>query len=599
MNKLISLGSCTLLLQACTPAGTTVEERIRNVETHLTTPVYIQGDSAWTIEERMAHYGVPGVSIAVIHDGKVAWTKAYGVTDKETQEPVTTRTLFQAGSISKPVAAYGALKAVELGKVSLDEDVNHFLKSWKLEENEFTKQKKVTLAHLLSHTGGVTVHGFPGYSPDLPVPTLVQVLNGEPPSNTQRIYVDKVPEESWRYSGGGYCIMQQMLIDVEGRTFPEILNEWVLSPLTMTSSTYEQPLTGDWLRLAAAGYLPDGSPTKGKRHTYPEMAAAGLWTTAEDLARFAIEVQETFNGAGRGVLSQETVKRMLTPFVNDSYGLGFGINKFEEDVYFGHGGWDEGFSSQLMAHRDKGYGVVVLTNSNHPAFIDELIRSVALAYNWDNYVPSYDRMPITDSEVDIVVGRYAYESDEVITVYRESGRLFFKYLRWEPMEVVKVGNNLFVRKERRTPFAFKVNPTDGRQNIVFQYKDKAEEFKYPRMQEGVNVPYEWLTEGNFDKAVEEYKALMKKSPEDPAIVEETLNGNGYDLLAQGNGKLAAEVFRLNTVLYPESSNAYDSYAEACMEIGETDLAIENYRKSLKLNPENINAKKKLEELEAR
>ncbi len=169
MKKFLFLSSCALLFQACI-TGSNVEERIRYVETHLTKPVFINGDSTWTIEERMAHYGVPGVSIAVIHDGKVAWTKAYGIVDKETREPVTTRTLFQAGSISKPVAAYGALKAVELGKLGLDEDVNRYLTSWKLEENEFTRQKKVTLAHLLSHTGGVTVHGFPGYSPDLPVP---------------------------------------------------------------------------------------------------------------------------------------------------------------------------------------------------------------------------------------------------------------------------------------------------------------------------------------------------------------------------------------------------------------------------------------------
>ncbi len=392
--------------------------------------------------------------------------------------------------------------------------------------------------------------------------------------------------------------MQQMLIDVEGRTFPEILEDWVLAPLSMTSSTYEQPLTGDRLKLAAAGYLPDGSPTNGKRHTYPEMAAAGLWTTAEDLARFAIEVQETYRGAGKGVLSQETVKRMLTPFVSDSYGLGFGVNRFDEEIYFGHGGWDEGFSSQLMAHRDKEYGVAVLTNSNHPDFIDELIRSVALAYDWDSYVTSYDRMSMADPEVDAIVGRYAYESDEVITVYQESGRVFFKYLRWEPMEIVKVGENMFVRKERRTPFAFKADPDDGKQHIVFQYEDKPDEFKYPKMQEGAKVPYEWLTEGNFEKAVEAYGLLKQKNPDDPAVAEESLNDNGYQLLNQDRGRLAADLFRVNTVLYPESFNVYDSYAEACLKNGDRQLAIENYQKSLKLNPENGNAKRRLAELEA-
>lgn len=200
----------TVLACACSTREThplTTEEQITKVETSLVRPVYLAGDSLWTIEERMEHYGVPGVSIAVIKDSKIVWSKAYGIMDKETNEPVTTTTLFQAGSISKPVAAYGALKEVELGKLTLDENINNYLTAWKLPDNEFTKEKKVGLRHLLSHTGGLTVHGFPGYTPGDPVPSLIQVLNGEPPANTGAIRVDKVPEESFRYSGGGYTIM--------------------------------------------------------------------------------------------------------------------------------------------------------------------------------------------------------------------------------------------------------------------------------------------------------------------------------------------------------------------------------------------------------
>ncbi len=214
-----------LLLQFCSPEkkADSVEEKIKQVETGLINPVYLEGDSTWTIEERMKHYHVPGVSIAVIKDGKIEWTKSYGVMDEETKEPVTNETLFQAGSISKPVAAYGALKITEEGKIDLSENVNTYLKTWKLPDNEFTKDKKVALKHLLSHTGGLTVHGFLGYSPDLPVPTLIQVLDGVSPANSPPIRVDKAPETGFRYSGGGYTIMQQMLIDIEGKSFPAIL----------------------------------------------------------------------------------------------------------------------------------------------------------------------------------------------------------------------------------------------------------------------------------------------------------------------------------------------------------------------------------------
>lgn len=361
-------------------------ESVRSVEKNLCKKGYQPGDSVWTIEERMKFYGVPAVSIAVIRDNKIFWSRAYGIIDKESKEPATGHTLFQAGSISKPVAAYGALFEVLKGKIDLDKNVNTYLTSWKLPDNQFTKDQKVTLKHLLSHTGGITVHGFLGYSPDLPVPTLLQVLNGAPPANSPAIRVDKVPGKEWRYSGGGYTIMQQMLIDVEKKPFPAIMKERVLDPLQMKNSTYDQPLSSDKLKLAATGYLPDGSMTKGKRHTYPEMAAAGLWTTAEDLAKFAVDLQLTLQGTSSKVLSKSAAEQMLTPVLG-TYGLGLDILKTGGDTYFQHGGWDEGFSSHLIAHKEKGYGVVILTNSNQPDFISEVIRSVALTEQWDNYLP--------------------------------------------------------------------------------------------------------------------------------------------------------------------------------------------------------------------
>lgn len=361
-------------------------ESVRSVEKNLCKKGYQPGDSVWTIEERMKFYGVPAVSIAVIRDNKIFWSRAYGIIDKESKEPATAHTLFQAGSISKPVAAYGALFEVLKGKIDLDKNVNTYLTSWKLPDNQFTKDQKVTLKHLLSHTGGITVHGFSGYSPDLPVPTLLQVLNGAPPANSPPIRVDKVPGKEWRYSGGGYTIMQQMLIDVEKKPFPSVMKELILNPLQMTYSTYDQPLPEDKLKLAATGYLPNGSMTKGKRHTYPEMAAAGLWTTAEDLAKFAIDIQLTLQGTNTKILYKSAAEQMLTPVLG-TYGLGLDILKTGGDTYFQHGGWDEGFSSHLIAHKEKGYGVVILTNSNHPDFISELIRSVALTEQWDNYLP--------------------------------------------------------------------------------------------------------------------------------------------------------------------------------------------------------------------
>lgn len=206
------------------------QSRIERVEKGLLPAVLIKGDPAWTIQERMKHYKVPGVSIAVINDFKIEWAKAYGVKDTETNEPVSADTLFQAGSISKPVAAMTALKKVEQGKIALDEDINNKLATWKLPENEFTAKKKVTLANLLSHTGGTTVHGFPGYAPGEKIPTLSQILDGAPPANTGAVRVDFEPGTRFRYSGGGTTIAQLAIMDIEKKPYPQIAQETVLGP---------------------------------------------------------------------------------------------------------------------------------------------------------------------------------------------------------------------------------------------------------------------------------------------------------------------------------------------------------------------------------
>ena len=270
-------------------------------------------------EMRKRH--VAGLSLAIIQDGKIVKARGYGVTERGGDSPVTTATLFQAGSISKSVSALGALRLVEQSKLALDEDVNARLVTWKVPVNEFTREKKVTLRGLLSHTAGLTVHGFPGYATDDPVPTVVQVLDGAKPANTKPIRVDFVPGSKWRYSGGGYTVMQQMIVDVTGKPFPRFMREAVLGPLAMKESTFEQPLPAGTAKLTATGYYGDRSPVKGRWHIYPEMAAAGLWTTPSDLARFAIGVQEALAGKSDQVLSRRMARQMLTD-QKDHDGLG-------------------------------------------------------------------------------------------------------------------------------------------------------------------------------------------------------------------------------------------------------------------------------------
>ena len=362
-----------------------LQERLEAVENGLLPPETGKDRPAeMKMGARMAHYKVPGVSIAVINDGRIEWARGFGVKEAGQREPVDQYTLFQAGSISKPVAAMAALRLVQDGRLNLDSNVNDRLSTWKVPDNQFTRTKKVTLRELLSHTAGMTVHGFPGYTPGTPLPNLVQVLNGTPPANTEAIRVDTIPTTLWRYSGGGYTVMQLLLIDVTGRRFPEVLRENVLGRIGMGRSTYEQPLPQAWQARAATAH-DGGRPVKGKSNIYPELAAAGLWTTPSDLAQFAIEIQKELAGTSNKVLSSSTARLMVTPVMN-GYALGLGIDGSGEAVRFGHNGVDFGFEALMVAYEKTGQGAVIMTNGvGGQALCSEIIRGIARVYHWPGY----------------------------------------------------------------------------------------------------------------------------------------------------------------------------------------------------------------------
>jgi CubicO group peptidase (beta-lactamase class C family) len=379
------------------------------------------------IRSEMRKRHIPGLSLAVIQDGKIVKAKGYGVTEKGGETPVTASTLFQAGSISKPVSALGALRLVEQNKLVLDEDVNGRLVTWKVPENSFTREKIVTLRGLLSHTAGLTVHGFPGYASDGPVPTLVQVLNGEKPVNTAPIRVDIVPGSAWRYSGGGYTIMQQMVIDVTGMPFPQFMQETVLGPLGMDSSTFEQPLPAEKAKLTASGHTSDRSLVKGRWHIYPEMAAAGLWTTPSDLVRFAVGVQAAYSGESKAILSRPIGRLMLT-VEKDDYGLGFGLQGSGRALRFGHGGRDEGFDALLGAYVQTGQGAAIMINANdNSRMISRIQQAIAREYHWpdsSSSTPStHPVIQVAEVELDACSGRYEFESNQMLTFRSERGHL--------------------------------------------------------------------------------------------------------------------------------------------------------------------------------
>lgn len=571
--------------------------RRARIERGLLPPVLIKGTPTWSIEERLRYYKVPGVSVAVIKDFKVEWARGYGFKDAESREPVTERTLFQAGSISKPVAAMTILKKVEQGRLSLDEDVNARLVSWKLPENELTAKKKVTLANLLSHTAGLTVHGFPGYAAGEKLPTVPQVLDGAPPANTAPVRVDLEPGTRFRYSGGGTTIAQLLLTDTERKPFPDIARETVLKPLGMSDSGYEQPLPAARARLAATGYRADGNPVEGKFHVYPEMAAAGLWTTPTDLAKFGIEMQLSLQGKSNKVLSKATAERMVTPFVSNDVGLGFFIQRRGQQLYFGHDGADEGFRAQLLVHREKGYGAVVMVNSDNSQIIGEIFRAIAREYGWDEYLPAeLETVSVAPERLSSYAGRYLVNPDRVLNVTTEGGRLFAEPTQGAKIELFPISETTFARQDAPLRLTFAPAAAGPPDKLTLIGGNNSSDV--PRLTDGTPIPYELLQAGKADEAVAAYRRIKKEQPNNVAVSEQRLNTLGYELLRAKKTRESVAVFVLNTELYPQSFNVYDSLADAYAESGEKELAIKNYRRSLELNPQNTNATQMLKKLEA-
>jgi CubicO group peptidase (beta-lactamase class C family) len=463
MRKHLLLALATLL--AASPAvaqDTTLAARIRRVENGLTTPVIVAGaDQGAPLTERMRALHTPAVSIAVIDHGRIAWARAYGSLQAG-GAPADTSTLFQAASISKPVATLAALLMVQRGDLSLDADVNTFLRAWKVPENAFTATEKVTLRRIVSHSAGLTVHGFPGYAADAAVPTTVQVLDGVPPANTAPVRVDTFPGAVLRYSGGGLTVMQQMLEDVSGRPFPRLMQETVLRPLGMVHSSYDYHVPPEAAARIARAHDRQGAPIAGGWHRYPEMAAAGLWTTPSDLARFLIAVQHAYKGEAGGVISPELAREMLTLQKGENgsgFGLGLQLDRTGTPAAsFGHGGSNEGYRAQIVMFAETGQGAVVMTSSDAGSdVIVEVLRSIAREYGWPGFRPvEKTAVAVDPAALRDVPGRYRVVVNgetATLSIAAENGQLVGTGPNWPAPRVFfplsTTGLRFFVRESER------------------------------------------------------------------------------------------------------------------------------------------------------
>lgn len=400
------------------------QDTIKMVEDNLSGNVLIEDSvNTWNIEKRMAEMKVHGLSIAVIRDYKIAWAKGYGFADTASKAAVTDQTLFQAASISKSLNGVGLLKLAQDKKLDLSADINNYLTTWKFPYDTASHGKKISTLNLLSHTAGLTVHGFGGYETGDSIPTVPQILDGKRPANSPAVRSMYEPGLRSEYSGGGITISQVILQDISKQSYDAYMQQNVLGPMGMTSSSYQQPAAKDREKYLSTGYQANGTQIKGKYHIYPEQAAAGLWTNPTDLAKYIIETQLSLQGKSNKVLNTEMTKLRLTPYIDSNAALGVFVVTRGSQKYFSHGGANEGFRCQYYGSLDGGNGVVVMVNSDDGGILEEVIASVAKVYGWkDFYTPKTRKaITVTDSMMKPYLGDY-YLHDDTLTISMSTGR---------------------------------------------------------------------------------------------------------------------------------------------------------------------------------
>lgn len=453
-----------VFLAVCAPAVALAADvdlaaRIARVESGLLPPARITGTSsdAWTLAARQAFYHVPAVSIAVIADNAIAWTRAYGTTRADSATAASTETLFQAASLSKTITAAAALAVVESGRLVLDADVNLTLAAWKAPASPADDGELVTLRRLLSHTAGFNINSFTGYAPGAPLPSLTQILAGTPPANSVPLRLIASPGRKWQYSAGGYCVVQQLLAETTGEPFPAFVESRVLAPVGMTSSSFEQPLSAALQSRAAAGHDIDGHPLAGGARIFPELAAAGLWTTPADLARFLLALQHSLAGNGTPTLfSRATAETMLTvPLAGSDYALGVGVKNSGETLQLSHTGANAGFRAIYVFYPRLGRGAVIMTNSdNGGALIPEILRSLAREYDWPDYrVVEKPAVSLPPAAFDDFAGRYE-RNETVLVFYRKENHFYVRATNTPRVEIFPKSNHEFFELAGNVVYTF-------------------------------------------------------------------------------------------------------------------------------------------------
>ena len=594
-KKLIFVGFLLLATQAFSQT-TQLDKQIKQVENNLIPYVPIKGFKGWNIIDRMKYYNVPGVSIAVIKDFKIAWSKGYGLADTTKKIPVTTETMFSAGSISKFLMAVTALKMVENKQIELEAPINNYLTSWKIAENDFTKKTPITLRMLLSHSAGTSQTSYFGFTPNQPLPNIVEILRGDKISESRPVVVNSEPNKEFRYSGGGSVIAQLALMDVSKQSFESLTQSILFDKLGMKNSSFTQPVSAKFDKQCAWAYS-SASWFKGMPYVYPQQAAAGLYSTPSDLAKFFIDIQKSYLGKGK-VLSQAMTKRMLTPQQNVSDGafkeqIAIGPfliqrtdNKDPKGVYFEFTGVNAGFLAFGIASIEGGNGVVIMLNSgdNVNGLGKEIRRAVAKVYNWTNFLPEeIQPIRLSENELDKFTGRYKMSDDEVLVLKRENGYLVEKINEGSDIYCFPIAKDTIVFSDFNIKgFFIRDNKGEviGLQNI---YQEKP----MSKMKEDEFSPSEYLRMKKYDEAKNAFRQMKMNEYKITYLAYDLMNKKPMDSNA------VKTILELAVEQNPTSSIVYSRWGDYYMKLNDKANAIKSYEKAVQLDPNDQQTKEML------
>ncbi len=560
-------------------------ELIHQVENNLIPFAPVEGFKTWNIEERMKYHKIQGLSIAVIKDFKVDWAKAYGWADTTRRIPMTIETMLSAGSISKFLMATGALKLVEQGKLDLDKPINNYLTSWKLGENDFTKKTPVTLRMLLSHTGGTSQSAYFGYEPSVKkLPSIVEILDGRSPDGTRRVGVNKEPNTGFQYSGGGSLIAQLAMTDVSKMEFEPLMRDLVFNSLDMNNATFEQPLSDKYATKASWGYQ-NANWFKGTPYVYPQLAAAGLYTTPTDLAKFIIDIQKSYHGKGK-ILSQNSAREMMKPQAifevgnNSKEQIAVGPflyqqpqNKEEKGTYFYFDGANAGFIATALGNLTEGYGVVIMVNSgnDYNGLCKEIKRSVAKVYNWYNFLPQPIKpVSLDEKTLESYTGRYKNNDNEVLNVRKEGNYLVLNYNNNKGIYTFPISKDTVVFTDYNFKGWFVRNENGDVVGLQNQYQNAP----ILRMKEDEYITNELLNMHRFEEA----KAQLRKAQINEYQITYMAYDNAKDLEA------AKVILEVASEKFPKSSIVFARWGDYYSLKNDKANALLNYENALKLEP---------------